>query len=246
MAAYCMKSALKLAELFADEPNIMEELINKLLYEEDLKRIKTVAQKLQPTIAQGALVEQFDGYFKLEDCSLDTVRGRVLDPREYWGTNHGVAAHTQIIKQADVIAMMALFPKLFTDETVEENWRFYEPRTEHGSSLSACMYALTACRINRADIAWEHFMRTASIDLTGGGKHWAGEIYIGGTHPAANGGAWMIAVLGFAGLSVQNGELKLNPRLPKEITSLRFPVMLSGNRLIVTVTHDGWDVKEDT
>ena len=246
MAAYCMQSALKLAEVFADEPNVIEELIQKLAYEEDLQRINTVAHKLQPTFTQGSLIEQFDGYFKLEDCSLDTVRGRVLDAREYWGTNHGVAAHTQIIKQADVIAMMALFPQLFSDETVEENWRFYEPRTEHGSSLSACMYALTACRINRADLAWEHFMKTASIDLLGGGKHWAGEIYIGGTHPAANGGAWMIAVLGFAGLSVQNGELKLNPRLPKQITSLRFPVTLLGKRVLVTVTHDGWNVKEDS
>ncbi|MCE5234747.1 MAG: glycoside hydrolase family 65 protein, partial [Eubacteriales bacterium] len=208
-----------------------------------LKLLKAVAPKLSPSFTQAALIEQFDGYFKLEDCSLDTVRGRVLDAREYWGTNHGVAAHTQIIKQADVIAMMALFPTLFSEETVERNWRFYEPRTEHGSSLSACMYALTACRIGRPDLAWAHFMKTASIDLAGGGKHWAGEIYIGGTHPAANGGAWMIAVLGFAGLTVQNGELKLNPRLPKEIISLRFPVTLRGKRAIVTVTHGGWEVK---
>lgn len=246
MAAHCMSSALKLAEVFADDPNVIEELIQKLAYEKDLKLIKAIAPKLHPTFIQGALVEQFDGYFQLENCSLDTVRGRVLDTREYWGTNHGVAAHTQIIKQADVIAMMALFPALFSDETVERNWRFYEPRTEHGSSLSACMYALTACRIKRPDLAWEHFMKTASIDLAGGGKHWAGEIYIGGTHPAANGGAWMIAVLGFAGLSVQNGELALNPQLPKQITSLRFPVMLSGKRVIVTVTQDGWNVESDS
>ncbi|MEN6471680.1 MAG: glycosyl hydrolase family 65 protein [Clostridiaceae bacterium] len=238
-----MHAALNLAEVFADEPRVMDELLQKLKYEDDLKLLKAVAPKLSPSFTQAALIEQFDGYFKLEDCPLSTVRGRVLDAREYWGTNHGVAAHTQVIKQADVIAMMALFPSLFSEETVERNWRFYEPRTEHGSSLSACMYALTACRIGRPDLAWEHFMKTASIDLVGGGKHWAGEIYIGGTHPAANGGAWMIAVLGFAGLTVQNGELKLNPRLPKEIISLRFPVTLRGKRAIVTVTHGGWEVK---
>lgn len=243
MAAHCMTCALKLIEVFADEPGVMEQLIEKLAYEEDLDLLRTVAPRLQPAFAEGEIVEQFDGYFQLEDCSLDTVRSRVLDPREYWGTNHGVAAHTQIIKQADVIAMMALFPALFTDETVERNWRFYEPRTEHGSSLSACMYALTACRINRPDLAWENFLKTAAIDLAGGGKHWAGEIYIGGTHPAANGGAWMIAALGFAGLSVQKGEITLNPRLPEKVTSLRFPVTLAGKRVLVTVTHDGWDVK---
>ena len=106
------------------------------------------------------------------------------------------------------------------------------------------MYALTACRIGKLDRAWELFMKTASIDLEGGGKQWAGEIYIGGTHPAANGGAWMIAALGFAGLRVEKGKLRLSPRLPEQITRLRFPVTVGGERLLVTVTHEGWTAEE--
>jgi trehalose/maltose hydrolase-like predicted phosphorylase len=237
MAAHCISCALALEgfDFFID-------LLEKLDYADDLRLLKKL--RLDPVFAEGEVIEQFDGYFGLEDCSLDTVRGRLLDKREYWGTNHGVAAHTQIIKQADVIAMTALFPALFSDQTVERNWRYYEPRTEHGSSLSACMYALTACRIGRPDLAWEHFIKTASIDLEGGGKHWAGEIYIGGTHPAANGGAWMIAVLGFAGLSVRGGKVMVTPRLPPQIESLRFPVTARGKRVVVTVTHDGWTMEE--
>ena len=42
-------------------------------------------------------------------------------------------------------------------------------------------------------------MKTATIDLTGESNNIVGTLYIGGTHPAANGGAWMSAVLGFAG-----------------------------------------------
>ena len=244
MAAHCMSRALALTEHFKKtDPAFINALLQTLDYEKDIPLLKTASKKLRPAFPEGELVEQFDGYFSLEDCSLETVRNRVLDEREYWGTNHGVAAHTQIIKQADVIALMALFPTLFSDETVERNWRYYEPRTEHGSSLSACMYALTACRFNRPDLAWEHFVKTASIDLTGGGKHWAGEIYIGGTHPAANGGAWMIAALGFAGLSVQNGEITLNPRLPEQIQSLRFPVTVRGKQVTVTVTHEGFEIE---
>ena len=87
-------------------------------------------------------------------------------------------------------------------------------------------------------------MRSASIDIQGGGKQWAGEIYIGGTHPASNGGAWMIAVLGFAGLRVQKGRLELHPNLPEQITCLRFPVTIGGRRLHITVTHDGWTAEE--
>ncbi|MBP5653241.1 MAG: glycoside hydrolase family 65 protein, partial [Lachnospiraceae bacterium] len=102
---------------------------------------------------------------------------------------------------------------------------------------------LTACRIGRPEQAWKHFVNTASIDLKGGGKQWAGEIYIGGTHPAANGGAWMIAVLGFAGLSVKDGKLNLDPHLPKEIKKLTFPIEFRGKRLRITVTHESHTIE---
>jgi kojibiose phosphorylase/nigerose phosphorylase len=238
MAAHCMSCALALIEVFTKtDPDFIEQLIGKIDYKNDLDLLYNTYIKLRPDFIEGELVEQFDGYFSLEDCTLDEVRGRLLDKREYWGTNHGVAAHTQIIKQADVIAMMALFPSLFSTATIERNWNYYEPRTEHGSSLSACMYALTACRIGHPDIAWEHFLKTASIDLVGGGKNWAGKIYIGGTHPAANGGAWIVAVLGFAGISVIDGEISATPRLPPSVKSLRIPLIVRGKKYIVSVDH---------
>ena len=243
MAAFCLECVLKLENILSEtDSEYFANLIEKLDYKDDLELIKEILPKLKPDFSGSQIIEQFDGYFNLEDCTLDEVRSRLLDKREYWGCNHGVAATTQIIKQADVISMMVLFPSLFTDETVEKNWQFYEPRTEHGSSLSACMYALTACRFGRPDLAWEHFIKTASIDLTGGGKHWAGNIYIGGTHPAANGGAWLITVLGFAGLSVINNEIKLKPALPNQITSLSFPLYVGGRKQMINITHDGYSI----
>lgn len=240
MALYCAESAMKLEEIFRDRPGFFPALLAKLDYAEDWERLPLFTKKLRRPLWRDGVLEQFDGYFALEDCGLDTVRGRLRDPREYWGGDHGVAGTTQIIKQADVLALMALLPERFSDGELAANWDYYEPRTEHGSSLSACMYVLTACRIGRLDRAWELFLRTASIDLLGGGKQWAGEIYIGGTHPASNGGAWMIAVLGFAGLRAQNGQIELHPRLPEQITRLRFPVTAGGERLLITVTHEGW------
>ena len=106
------------------------------------------------------------------------------------------------------------------------------------------MYALTACRTGRLEEAWDLFLRTASIDITGGGKQWAGEIYIGGTHPASNGGAWMIAALGFAGLRMRNGEPELHPKLPRHISRLSFPFMAKGRRMTAEVSHEGFWIKE--
>lgn len=143
------------------------------------------------------VIEQFDGYFALEDVSVAEVRSRLAHPNEYWGGSGGVATATRVIKQADVIMLFNLFPDLFTLDVQKANYDFYLPYTEHGSSLSHCAYALTACRIGRPDDAYKAFLDSAEIDLRGGGKQWAGEVYIGGTHPAASGGAWLTAVRGF-------------------------------------------------
>ena len=243
MARHCMQSALKLEEIFGDDPAFLRSLKRELNYEKDWELLKTLCGAIRKPVKRDGVTEQFDGYFALEDCSLETVRGRLADPREYWGGDHGVAGTTQIIKQADVIAMMALFPELFDDEEVAANWAYYEPRTEHGSSLSACMYALTACRTGRLNEAWDLFMRTASIDILGGGKEWAGEIYIGGTHPASNGGAWMIAALGFAGLTMRNGVPEVHPNLPKQLKRLRFPITSGGRRYMVYADREGGRVE---
>ena len=239
MILHCLDSALWLKDIFADRPDWFSALLTELHYEADWPLLREAIQRIRRPRERDGVIEQFDGYFDLEDCPLNTVRSRLCDPREYWGGDHGVAGVTQVIKQADVIAMMALFPEDCTDRQVSDNWRYYEPRTEHGSSLSACMYALTACRIGRLDDAWELFMRTAAIDIVGGGKQWAGEIYIGGTHPASNGGAWMIAALGFAGLRMRGGQPELRPRLPRQVSRLVFPFTAGGRRLVAEVTHAG-------
>lgn len=242
MALHCVESALKLKEIFADAPEFWQELMDRLDFRRDWGMLKPLAARIRRPRQQNGVIEQFDGYFDLEDCSLDTVRGRLCHPREYWGGDHGVAGTTQIIKQADVLAMMALFPQDYTDADVAANWEYYEPRTEHGSSLSACMYALTACHIGRLEEAWALFVRSASIDVRGGGKQWAGEIYIGGTHPASNGGAWMIAALGFAGLRLVNGRPELHPNLPKQLRSLSFPIVVGSTRYRATVTPTAWNI----
>ena len=87
------------------------------------------------------------------------------------------------------------------------NYDFYLPYTEHGSSLSASMYSLVACRVGRADDSYRWFGKTASTDLVGGGKKYAGGVYIGGLHPAACGGTWLV---------LRKGYLD-SDRLPKQI-----------------------------
>ena len=77
------------------------------------------------------------------------------------------------------------------------------------------MYSLCACAIGRPDAAYPLFLKSAEADVQGGGKQWAGLVYIGGTHPAAAGGAYMVLFYGFLGLHFEEGCPVLAPKLPK-------------------------------
>ena len=76
------------------------------------------------------------------------------------------------------------------------------------------------------------------MDLTGESKQFAGSIYIGGTHPAASGGAWMSAILGFAGLSIHDGEITVKPKLPSKWNRLAFKVVVRGEKYSIDITRD--------
>lgn len=184
------------------------------------------------------IVEQFDGYFRLEDVGVAEVRARLRHPNEYWGGSGGVATATRVIKQADVVMLFNLLPDYFPPEVRRANYRFYAAYTEHGSSLSHCAYALTACRVGERGGAWQAFLDSAEIDLKGGGKTWAGEVYIGGTHPAASGGAWLTAVFGFAGLRYGSGGAEVAPFLPQTVRSISFTAVDAGVRYRFTVRPD--------
>jgi len=134
----------------------------KSVFDEDAKKI------IQKEPEENGIIEQFDGYFQLEDTTVDTVRSRLLNEKEYWGGAYGVASDTQIIKQADVVTQLVMFPEDFSKQIAWKNWNYYEPRTEHGSSLSACMYGILACSCGYPNAAYPFFRKSAEADL----KRW--------------------------------------------------------------------------
>ena len=207
-------------------------------FNSELGWVYDFAEKLYvPTPNENGIIEQFDGYFSLEDVTPEILKTRELKANEYWG-GHGLASETMTLKQADVVMMLNVFRNEYSNETKKANWEFYEPYTEHGSSLSACAYAIVSAAIGDTDWAYKYFMKTASVDLTGNTKQYLGSLYIGGTHPAANGGAWNTAIFGFAGVSVTNNTLDISPILPKRWKSLSFKLKYRGENLCIKITAD--------
>ncbi len=241
------KIALKVIDLLKENyPLEIEKIMKQLVFVEDYELLKQLISYLylqKPN--ENNLIEQFDGYFKLEDTTVEVLRSRLLHPNEYWGGANGIATPTQIIKQADVITMLYLFKDDYTPDVLKANWEYYEKRTEHGSSLSACMYALVSCLNHNPEWAYPYFMKTATVDLTGDSKQYAGGIYIGGTHPAANGGAYMTAIYGFAGLTIEDNEIKLNPQLPKHWQEMEFKIILNNELMKICLTSDKIEITKE-
>lgn len=183
-----------------------------------------VDQLYLPRPDADGVIPQFDGYRQLENVLVPQVRERLLKPNEYWGGAYGVASDTQVIKQADVVLLLKQFSDDYTVAQKLTNWQYYEPRTEHGSTLSASTYALVACEIGQSDWAYPFFMQSATVDLSGKSKQFAGGVYIGGTHPAANGGAWMDVAQGFCGLKETTGKPTVASHLPSHWQAVSFKV----------------------
>lgn len=219
MAKYTFETCIQILQSI-DKNNLKEYNTEELLAKFEDASEKIYIQ--QPE--KNGIIPQFDGFLNLEDTTVDELKKRIIHPKEYWGGAYGIAADTQISKQADIVAWLSLFPDDFSAEIAKRNWEYYNQRTEHGSSLSASMYANLACHLGMPDKAYPYLMKSASADINGGSKQWAGLVYIGGTHPAAAGGAYINLVYGFAGVKYSESGIEILPKLPEKWTKLKFRI----------------------
>ncbi len=231
MARWTIRRALDIAALLRNcWPDAWALLSSRLgLDEVELAQWRhaaaTMAIELDP---KSGLFEQFAGYFALEPVDLAQYEGRSVPIDVVLGRER--TQGSQVVKQADVVALLGLLPDEFPGEAGPANFDHYEPRCGHGSSLSRAMHGLVAARLGNADMALRYFQQTAAIDLAD--THVAIE---GGLHIAALGGVWMMAVLGFAGLSLHDDAIGFNPQLPAGWHSLRFSVQWRGRRLGISI-----------
>ncbi len=243
-ARYVLSRALQMHELLAEQaPDRLEFLRRRVGFsDEEVAQWRDMVDRIyvkQPESGSG-VIEQFDGFFELEDTTPEALKKRLQDPGEYWGWPNGVAVHTQVSKQADIAQMFTLHSDLWDIETMKANFDYYEPRTQHGSSLSLSVYAMVAAWIGRLDTAHEYFMRSCTVDLFSTAKSVSGGTFIGGIHTAASGVSWQIIVFGFAGVVVHADGIHLSPNLPPQWNRIRFPMTFRGQDVVFEV--DGSNV----
>ncbi|MBV9815763.1 MAG: glycoside hydrolase family 65 protein [Alphaproteobacteria bacterium] len=173
--------------------------------------VEHIVTGLDPTTG---LYEQFAGFYKLEPLDLSLYADRKVPIDVVIGRER--TQRSQVVKQADVVALIALLPDEFPGAAAKANFRYYEPRCAHGSSLSAGIHALVAARLGETETALRYLRHAAAADLE------LDPNSAGGIRIAGLGGVWQAIVLGFAGLDLTGDILGLDPKLPPQWRSLSF------------------------
>jgi trehalose/maltose hydrolase-like predicted phosphorylase len=173
------------------------------------------------------IYEEFAGYHQLEELDLSLYADRKVPIDVVIGRER--TQRSQVVKQADVVALLALLPGEFPGPMAEANFRHYEPRCAHGSSLSAGMHALVAAKLGDADLALHYLRHAAAADLE------LDPNSAGGIRIAGLGAVWQAVVLGFAGLDLGGETISIDPRLPRQWRGISFAARWRGRPVEVRV-----------
>ncbi|MEZ0345299.1 MAG: glycosyl hydrolase family 65 protein [Infirmifilum sp.] len=188
---------------------------------------RSVGSKMYLSRRQGLVIEQFEGFFDLQD---DEPRLEGL-PRRVPLQELSRLAEKKVIKQADVVLALLLQDLLqgVPREEMKANFDYYFPRTTHESSLSIPVYAAVAAALKLPE-AHQLLRTVVSTDIQDlYGNTWEG------FHVAAAGGFWLTLLYGVLGLRIRGGELKFVPSCPDGIRKLSVKVKFRGNVYAVTL-----------
>jgi trehalose/maltose hydrolase-like predicted phosphorylase len=231
MAAWNLERGLMITALLrARWPVRWTELSRKLdLDESELERWRDVTLKLVTGFDPvTGLYEQFKGFFGLEDVDLRGYAVRGVPPDLVLGPDK--TRRSQVIKQADVLMLLFLLRDSYSRSVIEANFRYYEPRTGHGSSLSPGIHAALAGRLGDADLVERYLAQTMAIDLDDRMGNAAG-----GIHMAAQGSLWQAAVFGCAGVEWRDDAMVVAPWLPPSWQGVECSIQWRGRTLQISV-----------
>lgn len=191
-----------------------------------------LARLTLPQADENGLIAQDDSFFSKPTIDLTRYKAQQGTQAILLDYSRAEVNEMQILKQADVVMLNYLLPSRFTPSQLAANLDYYEPRTIHDSSLSKAIHGIVAARCQRPEQAYRFWQEACLIDL-GPEPHSCDD----GIHAAATGAIWLGAVQGFAGLTVREGELHLNPCLPAEWHSITVPFCWQGEHVELTITR---------
>jgi len=210
------------------------QIFKKLgLTQKELNRWQDITRKMNIIINKDGIISQFDGYFGLKELNWKDYRAkygkikridRILkaegkSPNEYKVAKQAdVLMIFYLLSLAEIKNLLILLGYKFDRDLLKKNYNYYIKRTSHGSSLSKVVYCYLANLLGKPKESWDWFLRVLRSDLydTQGGTTPEG------VHTGVMGGSLDIVFRSFAGISLLDDRIKINPNLPRAWSSLNF------------------------
>jgi hypothetical glycosyl hydrolase len=236
MANFCVKAADQAAEeLKLKHPDTFDRLNSKLNIREWQIHWKDYLNKLYlPIPNEQNIIAQDDTFLSKKELeNIDFYKQCEKKQAILLDYSRDEVVNMQVLKQADVVMLLNLFPHMFSEKVVKDNVIFYEARTIHDSSLSYCAHAQACASINEIDMAWDFFVKAMEIDINDNPYD-----STDGIHAASLGGVWNCVILGFAGLSHNEGNFEISPRLPHNWEAMQFYIIIKSEYIKVNIQRE--------
>jgi maltose phosphorylase len=233
LAAWCMRYAKEAFELVkssdVDEYLRIVGLTNFKEEQELADWTKIADQMYYPFDKKHNVYLQQDGYMDKEQVLVAELAAEERPLNQKWSWDR--ILRSCFIKQADVLQGMYFFEDEFDLETIKRNFKFYESRTVHESSLSPCVHSILAARLSDEEKAYEFYLRTSRLDLDDYNNDTED-----GLHITSMAGTWMSIVEGFAGMKVRDNQLQFHPFVPSQWNSFSFNIGFRGTQLKIKIS----------
>ena len=235
LAQWCLTYTAAQVEVVQKEvPSAFERICAQTNWKaQEANQWKEIAEKMYfPKDEERGIYLQQDGFLDKELQPVSQLSPEERPLNQFWSWDR--ILRSPYIKQADTLQGFYMFDDHFSREELEKHYLFYEPLTVHESSLSPCIHAILAARLDRMDDAYAFYLRTSRLDLDDYNK----EVHEG-LHITSMAGTWMSVVEGFGGLTMKDDTLTLTPKLPPAWKSFQFKILYRKAVLEVAVSPTG-------
>ena len=237
MAQWVMHYAQSVAKwMKKTHPAAWKALVKKIgLKDAELTKWRDVERRMYiPFDKKLGIHPQDDAFLFMDPVDMKAIeKDRPLLHRWPWER----LIRSQVLKQPDVVLMEFMLNDQFDAKTKLADYKFYEPKTIHDSSLSPCIHSIMAAELGLSKKAFDYYRMTARLDL---------DDYNGnanaGIHIACHAGSWMCMINGFAGMRVRDGKLYFDPHLPKAWKRVKFALHFQGRLIAAELTRKGLEL----
>ncbi len=256
MAVWTFNRAFKILDIIPEEEKGI--LLKKLAFGPDeLQKWKGITRLLNISLSEEGILEQFQGYFELEELDWEHYKKSYSDIHRMDRIlkSEGLSPNSfKVAKQADALM---LFYNLNEDTTqsliaqlgyqppeglLARNFHYYLQRTSHGSTLSRLVHAYLAFLIENYELSWKLYqeaLRSDYLDIQGGTTR-------EGIHLGVMTGTILYFYRTYAGLDWTGEILKLSPNLPPGWKEITFNLSFRGVRYYFKICMDQINLKTDS